>query len=234
MAGGSLLNRLEKGNRVTLGVVSFRLGLGWDPDESKSPYDFDLDVSAFMLGKNKKIITDDYLVFYGSEKRVLPTNLTVLEVENDKKYPPYEDEEDGVRVTKSSWREQTRPVDPEFSVIGSIDDMDGSSSSGGDDETMDINLSKVRDEVVEIIVVVSIYKHDTRRQNFGQVNNSYVRIYKPSTPSLDEYRFDLTEDYSDCASVEFCRIYRHNGEWKLHAMGDGYKGGLEELVKKYS
>jgi len=119
-------------------------------------------------------------------------------------------------------------------VIGSIDDMTGRTSAGGDDETMDINLSRVRDDIKEIIIVVSIYKYDKRRQNFGQVENSYVRIYKPSTPDIDEYRYDLTDDYSGCASVEFCRIYRHNGEWKLVALGIGHRGGLEELVAKYT
>jgi tellurium resistance protein TerD len=234
MGGSNLLNKIEKGNRVTLDFVSFKLGLGWDPDESKSKFDFDLDVSAFMLSKNKKIINDDYLVYYRSEKRVLPNNLTVLEPENKTKYPPYEDEEDGEKVIKSSWREKTRPVDIEFSVIGSIDDMTGSSSAGGDDETMDINLSKVRNDVEEIVIVVSIYKYDTRKQNFGQVDNSYVRIYKPSAPDEDVYRYDLTEDYSGCASVEFCRIYRHKGDWKLEAVGVGHRGGLEALITKYT
>jgi len=70
MNGGSLLNRLEKGNRVILDIFSFKLGLGWDPDENGTNYDFDLDVSAFMLGENHKTLNDNYLVFYGSEKRV--------------------------------------------------------------------------------------------------------------------------------------------------------------------
>jgi tellurium resistance protein TerD len=229
-----LLNKLGKGERRTLDFADFKLGLGWDPDENESKFDYDLDVSAFMLGSNKKIITDDYLVFYNSEKRVLPENLTAFEPENRSKYPPYVDE-DGKQVdSHDHWRQKTRPIDPEFSVIGSIDDMSGTTSDGGDDETMDINLSKVRPEVQEIIVVVSIYEYEKRKQNFGQVKDAYVRIYKPATPDTDEYRFDLTEDYSGCASVEFCKIYRHGGDWKLQAVGVGYKGGLEELVTKYT
>jgi tellurium resistance protein TerD len=230
----NLLNKIDKGARVTLDFADFKLGLGWDPDESRSQFDFDLDVSAFMLGKNKKIITDDYLVFYNSEKRVLPEKLTAFEPENPSKYPSYVDEDGNNVSSHDHWRQKTRPIDPEFSVIGSIDDMSGTTSDGGDDETMDVNLSKVRPEVEEIVVVVSIYEYQKRRQNFGQVDNAYVRIYKPATPDRNEYIYELNEDFSTCASVEFCRIYRHNGEWKLQALGVGHNGGLEELVTKYT
>ena len=132
-------------------------------------------------------------------------------------------------------RQLSRPVDPDLSVIGSIDDEDGLTSEDGDDETMDIDLSKVRSDVQEIIIVVSIYQHAERKQNFGQVERAYVRLYKPGQEKegAEEYRYDLTEDFSSCASVEFCRLYRHNGEWKIQALGISHKGGLEELISKY-
>ena len=131
-------------------------------------------------------------------------------------------------------REQSRPVDPELSVIGSIDDEDGTTSEDGDDETMDIDLSKVRDDIQEIIITVSIHKYAERKQNFGQVERAYVRLYRPGQEdSQGEFIYDLTEDFSTCASVEFCRLYRRNGEWKIQATGVGHKGGLEELVAKF-
>jgi tellurium resistance protein TerD len=224
---------LVKGQSEKLNIHVFRVGLGWEPNESMSEYDFDLDVSAFLLGKNQKIINDDYLVFYNSEKRVLPSNVLQLEPENPAKYPPYVDEEGKRHSSHDHWREKTRPVDPDFSVIGSIDDVDGKTSEGGDDETLDIDLSKVSTDVEEIIIVVSIYDYATRKQNFGQVDDSYIRMYKLSTPDIDEYKYELNEDFSACTSVEFCRIYRKNGEWKIQALGISHKGGLEDLVTKY-
>jgi tellurium resistance protein TerD len=215
---------LVKGQNAVIGMNMFHAGLGWDVKEDRvsEDEDFDLDVAAFMIGANKKIISDDYLVFYNSEKRVKPDNLSKI-------------------VSASLWtdnetmRHKSRPVDPELSVIGSIDDEDGSTSDDGDDETMDINLSKVRADVQEIIICVSIYEYAERKQNFGQVERAYVRLYKPGQQEGEgEYVYDLTEDFSTCASVEFCRIYRHNGEWKLQALGVGHKGGLEELVAKYT
>lgn len=214
---------LVKGENRVLDMNKFHVGLGWDVNDDASQFDFDLDVAAFMVGSNKKIITDDYLVFYNSENRVRPNDLNRI-------------------VPASSWsnndllRTESRPVDPELSVIGSIDDEDGKTSEDGDDEIMDIDLSKVRPDVQEIIITVSIYEYQKRRQNFGQVERAYVRLYKPGNDAegREDYRYDLTEDFSTCASVEFCRLYRRNGEWKVQALGIGHQGGLEELVSKFT
>ncbi len=213
---------LVKGQNAQLDLNKFHVGLGWDVREDKtSSYDFDLDVSAFMVTKDRKVPSDDFLVFYNSEMRVRAGDLTRI-------------------VSSSEWssndrlRKESRPVSPDLSVIGSIDDEDGSTSASGDDEIMDIDLSKVSPEVEEIIICVSIYKYQERKQNFGQVERAYVRLYKPGQGDGEgEYIFDLTEDYSVCASVEFCRLYRRDGAWKVQALGNGHSGGLEELVAKY-
>ena len=213
---------LVKGQNTVLDMNVFHVGLGWDVNEGVSQFDFDLDVAAFLIGSNKKTLGDDYLVFYNSEKRVKPSDLKTI-------------------VSSSLWsdknklRHESRPVDPELSVIGSIDDRDGQTSEYGDDETMDINLDKVNPNVQEIVITVSIYEWEKRRQNFGQVERAYVRLYKTGheAEGKEDYRYDLTEDFSGCASVEFCRLYRHNGAWKVQATGIAHKGGLEELVAKY-
>jgi len=210
----------------------FHIGLGWDVNEDASSFDFDLDVSAFMLNKNKKTPADDYVVFYNSEKRlkVYLDGPNKGELVKPLQITPYT-----YWSSNDAMREESRPVDPELSVIGSIDDEDGTTSEDGDDETMDIDLSKVRDDIQEIIITVSIHKYAERKQNFGQVERAYVRLYKPGQEAegQGEFIYDLTEDFSTCASVEFCRLYRHNGEWKVQATGIGHKGGLEELVEKF-
>ena len=213
---------LIKGENRKLELNKFKVGLGWDVNEDASQCGFDLDVAAFLIGVNKKTISDDYLVFYNSEKRVRPNDLSTI-------------------VSSSLWsnndklRKESRPVDPDLSVIGSIDDEDGLTSEDGDDEIMDIDLDKVNPEVQEIIITASIYDYINRKQNFGQVERAYVRLYKQGNDAegKEDYRYDLTEDFSTCASVEFCRIYRRNGEWKIQASGIGHKGGLEELVSKF-
>ena len=228
--------KIVKGENSQLKMDVFHIGLGWDVNEDASSFDFDLDVSAFMVGSNKKVINDNYLVFYNSEDpyRVAPDNLGVPQHPDARKYPAYTDDDGKYHSEMDHWREATRPVSPEFSVIGSLDDTDGLTSEDGDDEIMDINLSKVNPQVQEIIITVSIYDWQKRRQNFGQVERAYVRLYKPGQADGEgEYIYDLTEDFSTCASVEFCRLYRKGSEWKIQALGIGHKGGLEELVNKY-
>lgn len=222
--------QLTKGQNAQLkDMDKFYVGLGWDVKEDKnSEYDCDLDVCAFMLGQNDKLISDDYFVFYNSEKRLKVINGQTL----------------NTIVPSSLWsdnenekmRHESRPTDPEMSVIGSIDDEDGATSEDGDDETMDINLTRIRPEVQKIVICVSIYDAQTRRQNFGQVERAYVRLYKAGQEAdgQGEYIYDLTEDFSACTAVEFCQLYRHNGEWKVKALGNGYKGGLQHLLDKYN
>lgn len=222
---------LEKGSRASLdkSLVKFHIGLGWDVNEGASPYPFDLDVSAFLIGADKKLIGDDYLVFYNSDNRlrVGPDGalLPAMKIEDASAWPD-----------NDSMRRQSRPTDPEKGVIGSLDDEDGTTSDDGDDETMDIDLSRVSPQVKEIIICVSIYKHQERGQNFGQVERAYVRIYRPGAdaPGKEEYIYDLTEDFSTSRAVEFCRLYRHGDGWKLQALGIGHQGGLEELVAKFN
>lgn len=59
---------LEKGQRVNVELPKFVIGLGWDTNQSSTGTDFDLDASAFILGENKKILADEYFVFYNNTK----------------------------------------------------------------------------------------------------------------------------------------------------------------------
>lgn len=219
--------RIQKGGSTEIKMEKFSVGLGWQVREDASAKDdFDLDVSAFMVDASGKIPTDDYLVFYNSEKR--------LRADEDGrllspiKIVPYTDWR-----SNDDMRAQSRPVDPEISVIGSIDNEEGGE---GDAETIDMELSKVRPDIEKIIICVSIYEAKKRRQNFGQVENAYVRIYSEGHDALgqEEIIYDLTEDFSTCASVEFVQLYRHNGTWKVKALGVGHSGEFDELVAKFT
>lgn len=117
---------------------------------------------------------------------------------------------------------------PDSSVESTGDDL-----IGGEGETLKVDLTKVSSQIKEIIFTATIYKAEERRQNFGQVRNSYIRIYDAKT-NTEIARYDLDEDFSVETAVEFGRLYRHNGEWKFEAIGNGNKGGLQALVNKYA
>lgn len=226
---------LEKGKSKELSISKLRIGLGWEPNLDDSPFPFDLDVSAFMLGRKGKLPKDDYLVFYNSDSRVLPNKLLKLETPDDAKYPAFIDDEGEEVSSHENWRRSTRPVDPEFSVYGSIDDMEGEVSDGGDDETMNINLEKVSDEINEIVIAVSIYDYINRDyQNFGQIDDSYISIYNELSNSLEPiYKYELNEDFSEDSAIEFVRIFREGASWKVEALGKGHSDGLQSIISKY-
>ena len=124
------------------------------------------------------------------------------------------------------------PLSPDQAVESSGDDTTGGSSDG-DDETLTVDLSKVDPKIQEIIFTVTIHDFEARKQNFGQVRNSFIRIYNVQT-NEEIAKYELDEDFSIETAVEFGRIYKRNNEWKFEAMGIGYKGGLDYFVKKYA
>ena len=181
---------LQKGQRMVVTLTKVGVGLGWDPNESTG-FDFDLDASAFMLGSNKKLPQDEFVVFYNNQKS------------------------------------------PDGAVESSGDDTCGGNSDGGDDETLTVDLNRVDSRIQEILFTVTIHDAEARRQNFGQVHNSYIRIYNAVT-NEEIAKYELEEDFSIETAIEFGRLYRHNGEWKFEAIGAGYKGGLQHFVDKYA
>lgn len=123
------------------------------------------------------------------------------------------------------------PLSPDKAVESSGDDLTGGNSDG-DDETLTVDLSKVDPKISEIVFTVTIHEFETRKQNFGQVRNSFIRIYNAQT-NEEIAKYELDEDFSIETAVEFGRLYKRNGEWKFEAMGIGYKGGLQYFVDKY-
>lgn len=124
------------------------------------------------------------------------------------------------------------PKSPDGAVESSGDDLTGGNSDGGDDETLTVDLSKVDPRINEILFTATIHDAANRRQNFGQVRNSYIRIYNAEN-NEEIAKYDLDEDFSIETAVEFGRLYKRNGEWKFEAIGNGFKGGLEQLVNTY-
>ena len=187
---------LTKRQRVSLekvapGLTEVFVGLGWDVKAMDTGYDFDLDASAFLLGSNEKIISDNNFIFYN--------NLT--------------------------------SPDSAKSVEHTGDNLTG--AGDGDDEVIKINLPKVPAEVQKIVITVTIHDAAKRGQNFGQVENAFVRVVNAQT-NQEVIRYDLVEDYSIETALIMAEIYRKDGEWRLNAVGSGYQGGLQALLDRYS
>ena len=102
----------------------------------------------------------------------------------------------------------------------------------GDDEQVKVDLSLVPQNISKIAFTVTIHEALERRQNFGQVSNSYVRVIDEDT-NQELLNYELGEDFSMETAIVVCEIYRHNGEWKFNALGSGFEGGLEALCKNF-
>lgn len=120
--------------------------------------------------------------------------------------------------------------DPEQAIQHSGDNRTG--VGDGDDETATIDFAQISDKVENIIIVVSIYEAESRNQNFGLVDNAYIRMVNEENGE-DILRYDLGEDFSTQTSVVFAEIYRNAGEWKFRAVGEGYEKELEDLCREY-
>ena len=102
----------------------------------------------------------------------------------------------------------------------------------GDDEQIEVDLSKVPANIEKIAFTVTFYDAETRHQNFGQVSNAFCRIVDEST-GAELVRFDLGEDFSIETAIVVGELYKHNGEWKFNAVGSGFQGGLAALWGHY-
>jgi len=180
---------LQKGGNVNLTkdapeLTEIIVGLGWDPRITDGT-DFDADASAFLLGENGKVLSDENFIFY------------------------------------------RQLVSPDGAVKHQGDNKTG--QGDGDDEKIEIDLSKVNPACKKIAFSVTIHEADARRQNFGQISNAFIRIVNKKT-GAEIARFDLSEDASTETAMNFGELYRNGNDWKFKAVGQGYAGGLKALA----
>ena len=102
----------------------------------------------------------------------------------------------------------------------------------GDDESIRVDLAQLPAAVTRIAFTVTIHEGEARRQSFGMVSNAFIRVVNDAT-GREIARYDLTEDASTETAMIFGEVYRHNGEWKFRAVGQGYKGGLGPLARNF-
>ena len=119
---------------------------------------------------------------------------------------------------------------PSGSVEHLGDNLTG--AGDGDDEQIRVNLTAVPANITRIAFTVTIYDAESRRQNFGQISNAFIRIYNEDTRE-EMLRYDLGEDFSIETAAVFGELYKNNGEWKFNAIGSGYQGGLAALCAGY-
>ena len=168
------------------GLDKVILGAGWDV--ATVGQDFDIDISAFLVGSNNKVnqIPQDVIFF-------------------NNKFG------DGIYL-----------------------EGDNRTGAGeGDDERIQIDLSQIRSDIKRIVFIVTIHEAQARRQTFGMVNNSYVRLLDAKNNERELCRFNLKEDGSTVTSVLFAELYKDGYEWYFRALGDGKIADLNGMLGLY-
>lgn len=119
---------------------------------------------------------------------------------------------------------------PDGPIQHTGDNRDG--SGDGDDEIINVDLAAAPQTITKIFFAVSIYDADNRNQTFGQVDNAFIRVVD-IVSAAELARYDLAEDASNETAMIFGELYRHSGEWKFRAIGQGYASGLEGIARDY-
>ena len=211
---------VSKGGRFNLAKEAPKLkvagiGLGWNPNEEENGPDFDLDVSAFLLGKNGKIPADAFAVFYGSE----------LKRDFAEGFRPYAPDSTGNG----------------YSVLGAVDAIDGTESDGEDDEDMRVYFDEIWGGIEQVVITVSITKYpndkkkDSRTllQNFGMVNDCYIRVWDDET-GVEILRYNLKEQFTNEDALVFGRFIRVGSSWEFVASGEKHNGSLNKLIELFT
>lgn len=186
---------LVKGGKVDLSkeaghtLTNLHVGLGWDAKRGEvSGAEFDLDASAFVLGANGKVASDQYFIFFG--------NLS----------------------------------SPEGAVVHTGDNLTG--DGDGDDEVIKVDLTKIPADAEKIVFAVTIYEGAQRKQNFGLVDNSFIRAVDPDTGN-ELVRYELDMEAAMETVLVFAELIKRNGAWIFSANSAGFPAGLDGLCRQY-
>ena len=117
------------------------------------------------------------------------------------------------------------------SVIHQGDNRTG--EGDGDDECINISLSKVDSSVEQMIFVVTIDGAEEKSQDFSKLDNSFIRICNNDNGE-EMCRFTLDQDFGGYDSVQIGRLYRDGSDWGFEAMAEPFHGGLAALVELYT
>jgi tellurium resistance protein TerD len=107
-------------------------------------------------------------------------------------------------------------------------------ASGTDAEQAAIDLSLLPSDITEVSFFITIYEAKKRKQNFGSVNGSYIRIVDSET-GAELCRYDLQKEFDSAISIQVGSLVKENGTWTFKAVGAGSSSeDLGDILGKLS
>lgn len=108
---------------------------------------------------------------------------------------------------------------------------DGAVIVGGDDEQVDLTLSRVPAGVAKLIFIAFVDPDVRKPGTFDAVTEAYIRLLDRTGAEL--LRFTIPAQPFGSTAVNFGELYRYEGAWKFRALGDGYVGGINDIAAKF-
>lgn len=102
----------------------------------------------------------------------------------------------------------------------------------GDDEFINIDLSKIPEGISKGHVYVTIHEAKERGQNFGMLNNAMIHMQNGETKE-ELAKFELDFDASSADAIRFGTVIRRNNEWYFSADNVEVEGGLVKIMKSH-
>lgn len=238
------LRKNDKGESFDLSQVT--IGLGWDVKQKENGFfskffggakeeEFDLDVIAFLLDANGKVANlGRDLIFSNGNKVGLHGGDIVFF--NSMTYPS------GTGTSSMLFPEGTpkynmqqkinQLLDKGELIVHTGDNLTGEGE--GDDEQIIIKLDSLPTKIEKIIFLVCIYQGISKNQQFGKVENAFIRACDKNNKEIAKYTLSNSPELENKHSLIFGETYRHSGGWKFRAIGEPlYTDNFVDILKKY-
>ena len=105
----------------------------------------------------------------------------------------------------------------------------------GDDEQIVVDLPQIPERIAKLLFLINIYDSQKRKQELSQVDNAFVRLVDLSN-NKEIARYKLSgSQYQNYNGLILGEVYRHEGEWKMAAIGDPFSArNIKEIANKYT
>ncbi|MDY0134098.1 MAG: TerD family protein [Atribacterota bacterium] len=104
----------------------------------------------------------------------------------------------------------------------------------GDDEQIIVRLSEMPDQFDRIVFVVSIYQGIEKKQNFGAIENAFIRAVDAKGKEIARYNISGDASFENYHSITFAEVAREGSGWKLQAIGTPHKtDSFSAVLKDY-
>jgi len=197
--------------------------------------DFDLDAVAFLLDSNGLVanLGRDLQLSNGNKVGLHGGDIIFF---NSMTYPSGSGTSQMLYPEGSPKRAMQQKVkqllnNGEF-IVHTGDNLTGEGE--GDDEQIIVKLNSLPQKIEKILFIVCIYRGQERSQDFGKVDNAFIRACDSNGKEIARFNLSNSPEFNGMRSMVFGEMYRHNNDWKFRALGNPEStDSFVQILKRY-